>query len=899
MKKLKWFIAMILACTMIFVGCNNENEEPSDSNSGGGSIIEDGKDENTDENENIGIDSKKTVSLGKVAEGYIRINFESPECTNLWVWDDFASEENNKCASWGAEGVTGKKTNGDYGAFDVKLAENPSQISFIPLKGASSDANKLSANIIFVFPNKYKEIFVTKDYKLYVGEIDAEGKVTYFEPRGISGATITDTSTIKLDGNVNPSKENITIQDSTGKTIAVSTVDKKTVTVDADLSVLGMAIITVTDDKGEDKVTAVPSEEKLAEWYDTDISSFGYKNGVFTTWAPLASSAKVQLFASASDVAKSNIADTIEMTRGEKGIWKTDNVSSKVGGNKYYKYLFKNGAYNYAVCDIWAKVASKDSKATQIVDINDASAKPAGWDTDKNPWTGTRYSDAVIYEMHIRDWSMAFNDNSTGSFAEITAELSKPDGRLYKHLNDLGVTHVQILPMFEWAVYNKTKDDDSEYNWGYNPYNYNTPESRYAKMTDDSDGTEAVKAMREMIKAFHEAGFAVIMDVVYNHTNGTKEGSIYDMTVPKYFYRTTGDTYSDGSGCGNETATNHGMVKAFVIDSLKHWMNDYHINGFRFDLMGIHELSTMKDIYDELYQLDNKVMVYGEPWTGGTAAVVNGAINAVKGNSGNGVGAFDDNFRDALIKGGMAAATEKGQIQGGFDNAKLHKDLISGKSGRNSTEIPGLSIHYVECHDNYTLYDKLVMSNFSKSTTDMARGVSLSENQIETIKAQSKLAAAYIFLSQGTPFINGGQEFMRTKKGNPDSYAADTKGGYTWSEEEVLECNRVNLDLKDTYRDVYNTYKGLIALRKKNLVSFGANLAATAEDVKDQTTKRTIPGVTKYTTEDFLVYFNATDKAVNITTDGYTKAIDVSSGTPKDSALPTQVDAKSFVILKK
>ncbi|MDD6929513.1 MAG: alpha-amylase family glycosyl hydrolase, partial [Treponema sp.] len=512
---------------------------------------------------------------------------------------------------------------------------------------------------------------------------------------------------------------------------------------------------------------------------------------------------------------------------------------------------------------------------------------------------------------------------------EITEALK--NGGFADHLKDLGITHVQILPMFEYAVATKGTnsgtsvsfdENDDAYNWGYNPYNYNTPESRYVQ--DMQDGTDAVSQMREMIAEFHKNGIAVIMDVVYNHTNGTGSGSIYDMTAPKYFYRMDAQgNYSNGSGCGNETATDHKIVKEFVINSLKHWMTDYHINGFRFDLMGIHEKTTMAEIYKALSEIDKNVMVYGEPWTGGTAAVKAGCTGAVASEN-YGVGAFDDDFRDA-IKGAEFGGFNIGQIQSANSDSGIVKGLIgeSGSNNRNSTGFTGLALHYAECHDNFTLYDKLVYSlditNTKKldSTGNVAKSwpASVSEEQIDLIKKQNKLAAAYIFLSQGTPFINGGQEFMRTKKGDPDSYAADIKGGVFWG--EIDEVNAIDLSFKTKYADVYNTYKGLIALRKSS-TAFTAGTSSTAKTLSK--------GVTLYNaksdSEEYEVIFNASENAyvlTDVSIEGNLglgmKDYEVSFGrkgklvtisektgdvtTASEESVVSTVPAKSFVILKK
>ena len=840
-------------------------------------------------------------NLPSVQEGQIRINCAYPNAQNLWVWDDFAASEISKCKDWNtSDAVTLTGTNGDFKYFDVKLADNPKQVSFI-IRSAKGDKKLTEKDLIFIFPNKYNEIYVV-DGKIMVTTSDkSTGKVSLSNPKGLASGSIVDENTIKLIGDgITFSDKNVIVKNG-DKTLGVSSISEMTLTTSENLKNYGMVEVSYTDEMGTDTITAIPDDTLLDEWFNMkDITKLGYADGVFTTWAPLASKVQVLLYKTADSLSDSTyLPKEISMSRQTDGTWKTEDVSSDVSGNNYYKYRIRNGNYSYDVCDIWAKVASKNSEATQIVSINDSSAKPAGWNSKyENPFSGSSvksYSDAIIYEMHIRDWSMAMDKSSSGSFDEI-ADAMKVGGTLYNHLKDLGVTHVQILPMFEYA---KVGSDDTAYNWGYNPYNWNTPETRYVKSM--TDGTDAVKSMRSMIQAFHDAGIAVNMDVVYNHTSGTKNGSIYDMTVPKYFYRTNGDTYLNGSGCGNETNSEHEMFKKYMIDSLKHWMTDYHINGFRFDLMGVHDKYTMEKVYKELVKIDQNVMVYGEPWTAGdkNASATEGAISV--GNT-NGVAAFDDDFRDA-IKGAEYGGFNKGQVQGFYNDSGIIKGLsgASGKNKRNTTGRPALSLHYVECHDNYTLADKLCYSTVGSSIigkddiVEYFKSFSeLDETKQALVKAQNKLSAAYVFLAQGTPFINGGQEFMRTKKGNPDSYAADTKGGYKWSETEILNCNAIDLTFKETYSDVYNTYKGLIAFRKANSDAFGHNGRARAEKIS--------AGVTKYTTDDFLVYFNATNADVAIdTTDAadYTKSVDVSSGTPTEAPVPTNVAPKSFVILKK
>lgn len=676
------------------------------------------------------------------------------------------------------------------------------------------------------------------------------------------------------------------------------------------------------------------------------------EKATFKVWAPIASDVKILFYDDVSKVGNFK-AETValnvsgstteESLKGEpssseqmildldSGIWSY--TLDSIGNKKYYKYQITNNGIVYYVADIYAKSCSPDSIASQIVDIN-ADSSYGTKSNYVNPFgtNGTSikdYTDAVIYEMHIRDWSRAINPTSTGKFNDMCSD------EIIAHLKDLGITHVQILPMFDYAQVNS----DNGYNWGYNPYHYNVPEGRYTDYSENPDGTAAVEQMRAMIKKFHDAKIAVIMDVVYNHTSGTAGGSLYDSTVPYYYYRLNSDgTYSNGSGCGNETDSEAPMFRKYMIDTLKHWMLDYHINGFRFDLMELHSKEAMTEIYRELSSIDKNVMVYGEPWTGGTAAVKDGAKTAIETGS-YGVGAFDDDFRDA-IKGAEYGGLNLGQIQGiksigddgNFEVDSNNKVVVtyndagiiaglqgkSGKNNRNTTDKLGLALHYAECHDNYTLFDKLVYTldeNFATSKKADSDGkiattwpATITEEQLELIKKEDKLAAAYVLLSQGTPFINGGQEFLRTKKGNPDSYSADTKGGVAWTntpgEHNIDDVNTIDLSMKIPNKDVYDTYKGLIALRKDNPSVFGKSTDAVATKAKviinSDGKEGRAAGVTKYTTGNFCVYFNATDSDVKITTNGYTKSVDVSSGVPKESSeIVSTVPAKSFVILKK
>ena len=614
-------------------------------------------------------------------------------------------------------------------------------------------------------------------------------------------------------------------------------------------------------------------------------------NAAFKCWAPLAKSVKVLLFKDSSNLTKP--AKSLKMTKdaANGAIW---SASADCTGFKYYQYEIANPGKKSRVCDIWAKAASPESVATQITDINsDSTAIPEGlkydtsWGTKEsyyNPFgnsgkTAKSYTDAIIYEMHIRDWSNVEVSDSLGKF-NIIADGEK----IIAHLKDLGVTHVQILPSFEYAE----KITNKLYNWGYNPYNYNVPEGRYVT-AGYTEGTQAIHDMRYMIGKLHENGIAVIMDVVYNHTAGTGDSSIYDLTIPQYFYRMKdAETYSNGSGCGNEVATNHAMVRRFIVDSVRHWMLDYHVNGFRFDLMGLHERDTMKEVYKACHEIDPNVMVYGEPWTGGKSMVKSGVAKStvdlitedIEENV-NGVGCFNDDFRDA-VKGSVFNPTEGGFVQGNYGGImKIIAGLTGSVRGRGGfTKKIGRSINYVECHDNHTLFDKLAITAIGKNTTgDIFE--QLSPEQLELVKKQDKLSAAFIYLAQGTPFINGGQEFLRSKKGNHNSYMAPDA------------VNGIDISFAEKYSDVYNTYKALIAFRKANSKDFGANESVAAEALS--------PGLVKYTTGKFTVYFNANDDAKDINESGKQIVINETNGTYSTAANGkiAKVAGKGFVIIEK
>ena len=829
----------------------------------------------------------------------------------VWAWAKASSDKNYASVAWPGDLEMKKGTEGVYDCYTYTLKVDPNYdlgILFNNLDGGSPQTK----DIVILKENfqTATSFYFNWNSMAYYKKID--------DCVGVFSASITSidksakTAKLKLVTSLINSiaKTDITVKDSSDKELSLK-ISGESISISND-----SAEFEITDDSSSvasvlnHPYKVIYKTKELRAGIDMKLIDELYGNtansveglgltlagstATFKTWAPTAKTVNVLLYKDSADAYDSRktksfdapgatttewgtaptgaavVAMTMDSTTG---VWTVENVD--VSSYKYYKYQITVEDKTYFVSDIWHTVAGPDSVASQIVSIDDASTMPAGWESAyTNPFTSTSYNDAVIYEMHIRDWSRAYSKDSTGKFKDITNALgANGSGEFAKHLKDLGITHVQILPMFDYAQINSNKN----YNWGYNPYHYNVPEGRY--VTEGyTDGTRAVLEAREMIKAFHDAGIAVIMDVVYNHTSGTLAGSLYDSTVPGYFYRQNADgSYSDGSGCGNETASDRAMVQKYMIDSLKHWVNDYHVNGFRFDLMGIHDKDTMKAIYDELYKIDNSILVYGEPWLGdeGKTALSKDlrTTSAGTGTSGNGYGAFDDDFRDALKGTDGFGGLHHSQLVGNFSTA-TDGYVVSGlkgekiaKNSRNATGKTGLALHYVECHDNYTLFDKLVYSMDSSISGDgdwavkfenLYNSVMQDESKVNLIKKENKLAAAYVFLSQGTPFINGGQEFMRTKKGSPDSYSADEKGGITWTNTDgkynIDDVNTIDLSLKEKYIDVYNTYKGLIHLRK-DYDAFRKPSSATAEKLKSGVTLYEVSG----SNGNFAVVFNATN----------------------------------------
>ncbi len=520
----------------------------------------------------------------------------------------------------------------------------------------------------------------------------------------------------------------------------------------------------------------------------------------FRLWSPKAQDVVVNLY----DNGHTGVPyKTLPMTHDvSTGTW-TASVPEKLYG-KFYTFKVKHdGKWLSETPGVWAKAVGVNGKRAAIIDFSTTS--PAGWHQDKGPEV-RNFSDVIVYEMHHRDMSMHPSSGiaNKGKFLALTEKgTTSPEGEKtgIDHLKELGVTHVHILPSYDYNSVDETNLQNNTYNWGYDPQNYNAPEGSYS--TNPSNPAARIREMKEMVKALHDAGIGVIMDVVYNHT-AENDGSNFELTAPGYYHRHWDDgRYSDASGCGNETASDRRQMRDYIINSVKFWAKEYHIDGFRFDLMAIHDTETMNAVASELKKINPSIFVYGEGWTAGDSPLA-AERRALKENVSamKDIAVFSDDLRDA-VKGHYTDASDRGFATGkpgleetvkiGIVAATAHPQVDYSK-GNNSrfpyAESPEMIVNYVSCHDDLCLTDKLKKSMAGESEENMLNA--------------AKLAQTIVFTSQGTPFMFAGEEVFRDKKGVHNSYKSpDSINAIDWSN-------------KARYRDLFDYYRNLVKLRKEH-----------------------------------------------------------------------------------
>ena len=516
----------------------------------------------------------------------------------------------------------------------------------------------------------------------------------------------------------------------------------------------------------------------------------------FKVWAPTASKVVLNLFEAGNG---GTAFATVDMEKKAQGVWAADYAC---GHGTYYTYTVTTAVGAQEAVDPYARAVGVNGDRGMVIDL--ALTDPAGFRNEKFDAGLTSYRDAIIWEVHVRDFSNRIVDSKyPGKYLAFTETgLTNSAGQAVgvDYLKELGVTHVHLQPVYDYATVDETKCTD--FNWGYDPKNYNAPEGSYA--TDPYHGEVRVNEFKQMVQALHKNGFAVVMDVVYNHTYALD--SNLNRIVPYYYYRfTNSGEPSNGSGCGNETASERAMFRKYMVDSVTYWQQEYHIDGFRFDLMGLHDIDTMQAVEQAVHANDPQALLYGEGWTGGTTPLnakkqaVQANINKVKASEGaiGGVAVFNDAIRDGL-KGSVFDGKAKGWISGSATKANANQVLfgVTGgehKAGASWKVDDALMINYMSCHDNRTLWD--ILGNVEPKLTN------------EQKLAMNRLGASVLLMSKGTPFFLAGEEMLRTKGGDHNSYkSSDAVNNIDW---EALTPD------SDAYAMML-TYTQLIALRKAN-----------------------------------------------------------------------------------
>jgi pullulanase len=519
----------------------------------------------------------------------------------------------------------------------------------------------------------------------------------------------------------------------------------------------------------------------------------------FRIWAPTATKAQLLFY---NDGIAGTVTQTIEMQKGEAGTWVTS-VKKDLKGLFYVFRVQVDNKWLKEVPDPYAKSVGVNGKRAMVVDLDDTD--PVDWLKDRSPVLANP-TDAIIYELHVRDASISGNSGikNKGKFLGLTEPGTKsPDGFStgLDHLKDLGVTHIHLLPFYDFYSIDEAKPAKLQYNWGYDPLNYNAPEGSYS--TNANDGVTRIRELKELVKTFHQNGLSVVMDVVYNHTMLT-EDSYFNQLVPGYYYRQATDgKFSNATACGNETASERPMMRKFMLESLRYWVKEYHVDGFRFDLMGVHDIATMNLIARELRKIKPDILLYGEGWTAGASPLPD-SLRALKKYAYklDNIAVFSDDIRDG-IKGSVFRHEENGFASGrpgmeesikfGIVASVKHPQVDYTKVNYSNAPYankPSSTISYAECHDNHVLWDKLAIS--AKNATEYER------------KEMHKLALSIVLTSQGISFLHAGTEFLRSKKGHENSFnAGDSINAIDWS-------------LKTKNKEVFEYVKSLIKMRKEH-----------------------------------------------------------------------------------
>ena len=567
---------------------------------------------------------------------------------------------------------------------------------------------------------------------------------------------------------------------------------------------------------------------------------------IFKLWSPTAENVKLNLYKNGFD---NNAYEIYNLSTYINNVWELK-LDGDLNGVYYTYQIMIDNKWLDETPGIYAQAVGVNGKRAMVLDLE--STNPENWERDKGP-SINKPNDAIIYELHIRDMTIQPQSGSSfpGKYLGLVETGTKGPNNVatgLDHLMELGITHVHLLPTYDHYSIDETNLETPQFNWGYDPQNYNVPEGSFS--TNPYNAEVRIEEFKTMVKKFHDHGIGVILDVVYNHTGITKNSN-FNLEAPDYYYRFWEDgKQSDASACGNETASEKEMMRKFIIESVSFWAEEYHLDGFRFDLMGIHDIATMNEVAEAVKKINPNIFIYGEGWTAGDSPLLI-RDRALKQNITKmpQITAFSDDIRDGLkgsvfddkstgfVSGAKNTETSvKFGVVGAIQHPQIDYDAINYSKAPWTNE-PWQSISYVSCHDNHTIYDKLKVS---RKEADEA-----------TIIAMDKLANAVVMTSQGVPFIHAGAELLRTKNGEHNSYNLPDS------------INQMDWNWKVRHDNVFEYYKNLITLRKAH----PAFRMPSAEEVRKNLTFKTVEdGMLSYeisnhangdSWKDILIVYNA------------------------------------------
>ncbi len=752
-------------------------------------------------------------------------------------WNGKGTVDENKCDMWiwwdGEAGKGYPLEKDQYGLVcTVKIPDKIIKVGFIVRTNCSTPCATSWGVATKDFPYDRVATMTSNSTTIYLKSGDAvqyqsndNGKtlnpITFFSFAGMEDKD-------KVSFILEPAKKitalsQIKIRDHQGKTFDLdwcsclgSEASSGTVKIKGQFDITETNIIEI---EGYGEKTIVPTGVFDSNWFIENYTYEGQDLGanvfkdktIFKLWAPTAQRVILKLFHKGNG---DEAFKSVDMTKENKGIWTATILE---GHGTYYTYEVATAVGTSEAVDPYAKAVGVNGNRAMVVDL--ARTNPENFTNDSFQANISTYSNAIVWEVHVRDFSnMNPQSKYPGKYLAFTETGLKNTSGFstgIDHLKELGITHVQLQPVFDYATVDESIVNDPskapQFNWGYDPKNYNAPEGSYS--TDPFNGEVRIQELKKAIQSLHENNIGVVMDVVYNHSYHSD--SSLNRIVPYYYYRyTPNGTNSNGSGCGNETASNRTMFRKFMIDSLKYWATEYHIDGFRFDLMAIHDIQTMQEIEKVLHKINPKCLIYGEGWAGGVCSY-NYNLLAYQGNISNitatrgavgSIAVFNDVIRDGL-KGEVFNTLSKGYINGNANKENANKVAFGIKGGYGTAGISwsvkhGMVVNYMSAHDNNTLWDKLRISNPKASESDLVK--------------MNKLGIAIVMISKGMPFMLAGEEILKSKEGDPNSYKSSDK---------VNNIDWESITIGSKEEDLFEWYKNLIKMRNDNPKLWNADIS--------------------------------------------------------------------------